>query len=94
MAMVMVMTVDASRIAMIMVMTSEASSMAMVIIMTLGPISMAMVIVITLEASCMLGFQRNLENWKSWRFEFYLSRSRNSLEFAPKCEKTWTNHNI
>ncbi len=38
--------------------------------------------------------QRNLETWKTWRFEYYLSRSRNSLEFIPKSQKTWTKHEI
>ncbi len=33
-------------------------------------------------------------NMETWRFEFYLSRSRNSLEFDPKSEKTWTKHEI
>ncbi len=32
-------------------------------------------------------WKRNLE---SWRFQFHLSRSRNSLEFAPKSSKTCT----
>ncbi len=30
--------------------------------------------------------------WKPWKtctFKFYLSRSRNSLEFVPKSKKTW-----
>ncbi len=28
--------------------------------------------------------------WKTWRFKFYLSRSRNSLEFVLTGEKIWT----
>ncbi len=38
--------------------------------------------------------QQNLETWKTWRFELYLSRSRNSLEFVVKSEKTWTKEQI
>ncbi len=33
------------------------------------------------------GSQRNLEAWKTWRFEYYLSRSRNSLKLIPKGQK-------
>ncbi len=40
------------------------------------------------------GSQQNLETWKTWRFEFYLSSSRNSLEIIPKPEKTWTEQDI
>ncbi len=40
------------------------------------------------------GSQRNLETWKTWIFEFYLSRSRNSLEFAPNSKKTWPKQEI
>ncbi len=36
-------------------------------------------------------YERNLETWKTWRFEFYLSSSRNSLEFVPKSEKPGQN---
>ncbi len=45
---------------------------------------------------CLLnhGSQWNLEIWKTWRFEYYLSRSRNSLEFMPKSQKTWTKQEI
>ncbi len=38
--------------------------------------------------------QRNLETWKTWRFEYYLSRSRNSLEFIPKSQNSSTKQEI
>ncbi len=38
--------------------------------------------------------QWNLEIRKTWRFAFCLSRFRNSLEFVPKGEKTWTKQEI
>ncbi len=31
---------------------------------------------------------------ETWRYEFYLSRSRNSLEFAQNSKKTWTKQEI
>ncbi len=40
------------------------------------------------------GSQHNLETWKTWRYEFYLSRSRNSLEFSQNSKKTWTKQEI
>ncbi len=40
------------------------------------------------------GSQHNLETWKTCRYEFYLSRSRNSLEFAQNSKKTWTKQEI
>ncbi len=41
---------------------------------------------VTLKTSniCWQGSQQNLDTWKTWRFDFYLSRSRNGLEFIPK----------
>ncbi len=39
------------------------------------------------SVSIVQGSQQNLEIWKTWRFEFYLSRSRNGMEFVPKSEK-------
>ncbi len=49
---------------------------------------------ISLIFNTIQGSQRNLETCKTGRFELYLSRSRNGLEFAPKSEKTWTKHEI
>ncbi len=33
---------------------------------------------------CKQGSQRNLETWKAWRFEFYLSSSRNTWNLSQK----------